>query len=67
MEYLNTKKKMKEIFIIIYSYFWNLNEINAYLKFNEKESFFVDQPTLQDKDYADKYLTEKWDEYGEPD
>ena len=67
MEYLNTKKKMKVIFIIIYSYFWNLNEINAYLKFNEKESFFVDQPTLQDKDYADKYLTEKWDEYGEPD
>ncbi|GGB77543.1 hypothetical protein [Dyadobacter sediminis] len=52
-------------FIIVYSYFWEPNQINAYLKFSSGNSEFVEKVEPEDLKCADLYLTKKWHQFAE--
>jgi hypothetical protein len=52
-------------FIIVYSYFWEPDQINAYLKFGSANSEFVENADPEDLKIADLYLTKKWHQFAE--
>lgn len=59
------KEDYKNDFAIVYSYFWEPHQINAYLKFNSGSSEFVEDADPDDLKLANLYLTKKWHQFAE--
>ncbi len=57
------KEKDDSDFIMIYSSFRKPEMIDAYLKFNDKESYFTEKPDKKDIEFANNFLMMKWSEF----
>ncbi|KAA6432760.1 hypothetical protein FEM33_23915 [Dyadobacter flavalbus] len=59
------KEDNESDFAIIYSYFWEPDHMNAYLKFRSGTSEFVEKADPEDLKLAHLYLTKKWHQFAE--